>query len=88
MNMRSYFGDTTLGRIRNGRSENLEAAIALLIQTQAQFLQTQAAHEEQDRQCFSRIERELEAIKALLIKHEEILQKLPEAIRDKIGFKQ
>ena len=77
-----------LGRTRNGRSENLENAIALLIQTQAQFIQALATHEEEDRQRFSRIERELEAIKALLIKHEEILQKLPEAIRDKIGFKQ
>jgi len=60
----------------------------LLIQTRAQFLQTQAAHEEEDRQRFSRIERDLELIKALLVKHEEILQKLPEAIGDKIGFKQ
>jgi hypothetical protein len=50
-------------RIRNGRSENLESAIALLIQTQAQFLQTQArfiAHLDEDRERFSRIERDLD----------------------------
>jgi hypothetical protein len=71
-------------RTRNGRSENLENAIALLLHNQAAFL----AHLDEDRQRFARIERHLELIKALLIKHEEILQKLPEAIRDKIGFKQ
>jgi len=71
-------------RIRNGRSENLESAIAVLIQNQARFV----AHLDEDRERFSRIERDLEVIKALLIKHEELLQKLPEAIRDKIGFKQ
>ena len=71
-------------RIRNGRNENLESAIAVLIQNQARFV----AHLDEDRERFSRIERDLEVIKALLIKHEELLQKLPDAIRDKIGFKQ
>lgn len=63
----------------------------LLMQSQAQLVQTQArfvSHLDEDRQRFSRIERDLEDIKALLLKHEEILQKLPEVIRDKIGFKQ
>lgn len=76
-------------RAYNG-SGNLEAAMAVLIQTQAQFLQTQAqvaAHLDEDRQRFARIERDLELIKALLLKHEETLQKLPEVLRDKIGFK-
>ncbi len=70
-------------KIRNG-SGTLSAAMALLIQNQAAFV----AHLDEDRQRFSLIERDLDVIKALLIKHEEILQKLPDAIKEKIGFKQ
>jgi hypothetical protein len=33
------------------------------------------------------IRRELDAIKAILARHELILESLPEAIRQKIGFK-
>ena len=69
---------------RNGNTQpSLQAAVAMLIQNQAVFI----SHLDEDRQRFARIERELDAIKALLLKHEDILQKLPEAIRDKIGFK-
>ena len=68
-------------RVREGTLEN---ALTVLIQNQARFV----AHLDEDRQRFARIERDLDIIKALLIKHEEILAKLPEAIRDKIGFKQ
>jgi len=67
-----------------GRNSTLEVALAHLIQTQAIFV----SHLDEDRQRFARIERDLDLIKTLLIKHEEILAKLPEAIRDKIGFKQ
>ena len=74
---------TRTARRTNGNG-NLENALAQLIQNQAQF----AAHLDEDRQRFTRIERDLELIKALLIKHEETLQKLPEAIREKIGYKQ
>ncbi len=58
--------------------------MALLIQNQAAFV----AHLDEDRQRFSRIERDLDIIKALLLKHEEMLQKLPDTIKEKIGFKQ
>jgi len=70
-------------RIRN-TEPSLSAAIALLIQNQARFV----AHIDEDRQRFARIERELEEIKALLVHHNEILRNLPEAIRQKVGFKQ
>ena len=70
-------------RTRNG-NETLSAAMTLLIQNQAQFV----AHLDEDRQRFSRIERDLEQIKALVLqhseilkRHEQILQDLPEAIR-------
>ena len=67
---------------RNGNG-NLENALAQLIQNQAQFV----AHLDEDRQRFTRIEKDLDLIKALLLQHEDTLKKLPEAIREKIGFK-
>ena len=68
---------------RNGNG-TLESAMAHLLNNQAQFV----SHLDEDRQRFTRIEKDLDLIKTLLIKHEDTLQKLPEAIRDKIGFKQ
>ena len=78
---------------RNG-GDRLEEAMAqlvqaqaTLVQNQAQFVQNQTALlqrltnlEEENKQRFARIE-------AILLRHEQILQGLPEAIRDKIGFK-
>jgi len=69
---------------RTSRNGNLEAAMAMLIQNQAQFL----IHLAETRKTFDRIEKDLDAIKAVLVRHEGILEKLPEAIREKIGFKQ
>jgi hypothetical protein len=57
---------------RNGQ---LESAVAVLINNQAHFLA-----------LASRIETELAEIKSILIHHERILNGLPEAIREKIGF--
>ena len=54
-----------------------------LIHNQAIFV----SHLDEDRRRFSRIESELEQIKTLLLRHDEILKNLPEAIRQKIGFK-
>jgi len=60
------------------------------------------SHLDEDRRRFNRIERKLEEIEALLLQHDEILKRhdqmlkdlpnallrdLPEAIRQKIGFK-
>ena len=72
---------------KNGMLEN---ALAQLIQNQAALVAQHTKfveHLDEDRQRFTRIERHLDLIKALLIKHEDTLQKLPEAIREKIGFK-
>ena len=77
-------------KARNGNG-TLGAAMALLIHNQAALVAQHTAfvaHLDEDRQRFWRIERDLELIKALLIKHEETLQKLPDAIKEKIGFKQ
>ena len=77
-------------RVRNG-NEDLKAAMALLLHNQARFV----SHIDEDRQRFARIEKDLEEIKALVLqhneilkRHEQILQDLPEAIRQEIGFKQ
>jgi hypothetical protein len=80
------------------KNGTLEEALRQLVQSQAQLVENQArlvaqhtafvSHLDEDRQRFSRIERDLDLIKALLIKHEELLQKLPDTIKDKIGFKQ
>jgi hypothetical protein len=76
-------------RERSNGNDPLQSAMVELIQSQAQFVKNQArfvSHLDEDRQRFTRIERDLDLIKALLLKHEETLQKLPEAIREKIGF--
>lgn len=57
---------------RNGQ---LETAVAVLINNQAHFLAVA-----------SRIEMELAEIKNILIHHEQILNGLPEVIREKVGF--
>ena len=66
----------------NGRNGKLEDAIATLIQNQAQFL----THLTETRLAFARMEKDLDMIKAVLVRHETMLEKLPEAIREKIGF--
>lgn len=80
---------------RNG-SSGLESALAQLIQNQALFV----SHLDEDRQRFTRIEREFVEIKTLLLQHDQILKHhdqalirleqmlkdLPEAIQKKIGF--
>ena len=62
-------------KARNGNG-NLESAMALLIHNQAQLVGDMA-----------QIKRDFEEIKRILIRHEQLLASLPEAIRDKIGFK-
>lgn len=58
---------------RNGQ---LEAAVATLINNQAQFLG-----------AIQRIDNRLANIETILIHHEQMLQSLPEAVRQKVGFK-
>jgi hypothetical protein len=76
---------------RNGR---LEEAMATLLQNQASLVQNQAAFvgrmSEIDERL-SKLERIMSErfarIEAILIEHSRILQTLPDAIREKIGFK-
>ena len=58
---------------RNGQ---LETAVAILINNQAQFMG-----------AIQRIDNRLANIEAILLRHEQMLQSLPEAVRQKVGFK-
>ena len=70
-------------------NNSLEQALAVLIQNQATFVSnlndTNQRFGRVERR-FARIARELEQIREILLRHEQILSNLPEAIRDKIGF--
>jgi len=85
-------------RHRNG---NLEAAMTMLLQSQValarqhvEFLDRSEKRnaEMEKRQAemekkHAEIMRELDVIKTVLARHERILERLPEVIRQKIGFK-
>lgn len=58
---------------RNGQ---LEAAVAMLINNQAQFMG-----------LVQQIYNRLANIEAILLRHEQLLQSMPEALRQKVGFK-
>jgi hypothetical protein len=83
-----------MARAKNAGNGRLEEALATLIQNQAAFLarvsEIDARVAELQRisaERFARIEERFARIEALLIEHNRILQALPDAIRDKIGFK-
>ncbi len=67
---------------KNGNG-NLEAAMTLLIQNQAAFVADMRENAKQ----LAEIRKDFDIIKGLLIQHERTLETLPEAIREKIGFK-
>jgi len=77
----------------NGQSR-LDEALAALVQAQATMVQTQATFVAQSAETNKRIAEyeQLAAerfarIESILIEHNRILKALPEAIREKIGFK-
>ena len=74
----------------NSHSVDLKSAIALLINNQAAFVAQETlflARMAKVDEDIAKIFKELELIKAVLVKHEQTLERLPEAIREKIGFK-
>lgn len=81
-------------RHRNG---TLAQAMTLLIQSQAAFVAQLAdsnkSRAETDRRMQSmevritHIERMIEEIRAILIRHEQVLEQLSDTLRQKIGFK-
>jgi len=87
------------GRLEKAMA-NLLASQASLVANQASFLSNQMTFPNNQAtfqanfmaltvrtdERFARIEAELSDIRAILLRHEQILQSLPEAIRQKIGF--
>ena len=68
--------------------------MALLIQNQASFLSRLAETDRTTSERFARIENDMSAIlrvlsehSRLLSDHSRLLEQLPEAVREKIGFK-
>lgn len=70
-----------LGRSNRNRG-NLEREMTLLIQNHSSFL----THLTEVYKELASIRRDLDQIKAILLRHERILNELPEALRQKIGF--
>jgi hypothetical protein len=85
---------------QNGR-DRLEEAMTTLMQNQTMLMQNQAAFlarlSENDRRLaeaqrlsadrFARLEAEMAAVRRVLAELSLLLERLPEAVRDKIGFK-
>ncbi len=72
----------------------LEEAMAVLLQNQATFVQNQVAFlsrmselERASSERFARIEQDMSAILRVLAEHSRLLERLPEAVREMIGFK-
>ena len=72
---------------RNGSTVNLEAAVAALLQAQAQFVSQMANINRRYNELKEESDRRYSQIVALLMQHDELLRHLPDAIKDKIGFK-
>ena len=86
---------------RNGNGDKLDEALRSLVQAQALLVQTQATTQAQiteSQRGMFQYEREMAEfrretaqrfarIEAILLDHTRILQSLPDAVRDKIGFK-
>jgi len=86
---------------RNNRNDRLEEAMSLLIQSQAALMQNQTASSQQQTAFLARLadqEKELTElrrqtderfgrIETILLELMRMMEALPEAIREKIGFK-
>jgi hypothetical protein len=93
-----YFGEIMVTKKSN--NHGLEHAVSLLMQNTALLMQNQVtflSHLTETRQRMANLEEdirtEIRHVKATLLRHEQILneqgeaiRKLPEAIRQKIGF--
>ena len=72
------------------KNGNLEAALTALLQSQATLVNNQALFQSQMSHAFrdmAEMKKKLDGIENILVKHHETLEALPEAIREKVGFK-
>jgi hypothetical protein len=90
-----------MARAKEQKNGRLEEAMTTLLQNQATLVQNQAAFIAQKRETdkeladlrrennerFARIDERLAGIEAILLEHNRILERLPKAVREKIGFK-
>lgn len=76
-----------MARAKSEKNGRLEEAIAILLQNQASFLARMAEMDRISSERFARIEAILIEHSRILGEHTRILERLPEAIREKIGFK-
>ena len=67
--------------------DRLEEAMAMLIQNQVGFLGRASEVDRTSAERFARIEQDMSAILRVLAEHSRTLERLPEAVREKIGFK-
>jgi len=72
---------------RNGSTVSLETAVAALLQAQAQFVSEMANINRRYNELKEESDRRYSQIVTLLMQHDELLRNLPDAIKDKIGFK-
>jgi hypothetical protein len=72
---------------RNESTVNLEAAVATLLRAQAQFVSEMANINRRYNELKEESDHRYAQILAALMRHEELLMRLPDAIKDKIGFK-
>ena len=69
---------------KNG--SNLEQAMALLINNQAAFVAQLNETNKRQATIEQKLEK-LDLIESILLRHDQVLAGLPEAIRQKVGFK-
>jgi hypothetical protein len=74
----------------NSKSSLIEQAMVTLLTNQAAFLSQLAENNKARAEAdlrFARIERDLDEIKALLLRHDRVLANLTDEVSRKIGFK-
>jgi len=75
-----------MARMKDQKNGRLEEAMVLLIQNQAQFLARITEMDRINSERFARIEAMLAEHGRILQQLPEMLQELPEAVRQKFGF--
>jgi hypothetical protein len=90
-----------MARAKEQKNGRLEEALVIMLQNMATLVQTQAAFvadkretdkeladlRRQNNERFAQIDQRLATIEAVLREHNRILERLPDAVREKIGFK-
>jgi hypothetical protein len=83
-----------MARSKNNGQDRLEEAMALLIQDQAAFVASMRESDARMRELKADIAetnrlnaQRFARIEAILLEHGRILERLPDAVRDKIGFR-